>query len=295
MVKSTITTRRIHHVFSKSDWHGSRDNVGVDSECLQSNDWNVLPGPPTDDEIRRAAPVHLFPIARDLIREYVREPFQSVRDTGIRLEVKASYSYRVSIAHQNMPGEILVSGLSNQVSPITLPPRSKNLTRRVARAVNSAFSAIGLSAEPKPKRQYLEQLRGNEAHLSDKRLLGPKIRKLGVQVVVTPQGYDVFPSLPQAIDIVSVTITTELGKPAVVQASVPLCNATPELYPKALVLNGQLEIGFIALMDTEVVSQKQFILVDRRSYEHAVPSSYLAILKAMSLTANSILEKGHLK
>jgi hypothetical protein len=291
-IRSEISTVKLHKLYCRSNWLNPNAAMGCDGITLQEYRY-ALPVPTFEIEsLKNKLPPQLFPLARDLLEHSLRPRTDFQIDSGLKLEVQAFNVYRLELQQNGQPAVLLVGGLSNEIVPVQLPPRSKGLVSQVLRGMDSALNLVGLGTRSRAEREFLKLVEAGEIYITDTDLLGPALRNLGVQVEVSSVGYQI--TLEGKTLPISLGFVQESKEQILLRTTITLGQGDRENFPRALAINQYLETGFIGLVESEDRSRETFVLIDNRYYKNLEPERFLAVLQQLYREANAIIKEKRL-
>lgn len=274
-----------HHLYCQNEWISDDDKMALDSVLIQYHDWDNPYTGIEVAEIQRLIPDHLLKPAIDGVRESLTPPSKSRRDTGVRLELRALYIYRVIVKQNGDRSEFFISGCSNRVTPSIFPRKLNTIGSRFIRLIGRMFEIARLIPENTDELDYVEGVNSGDIHLSDSMLMAQTLREMGATVHLTTDGYDVLmggEAEDQDADYaINISFDYRHENELVVHSSILLGAANRNNFPNALNLNQTITVGFIGLVEEKERLLENFVLVDRRDYSTLSPFHFFYLLKQL--------------
>jgi hypothetical protein len=270
-----------HHLHCKDGWVDPGSELATDLMILRSEKSfntarNVKP-----EMLRSLFPENLRLDAIRISREVAEEKADDSWDLGIRYELRAGYVYHVFANHLHSNTELVVSGCSNSVTVLVPPDQPKGLFKKLGRKISTL-----LSGDQVRNSAHVDAVRAGEAFLSDSALIGPSLRKQGLEVSLNPDGYDVVvPDFLEDSNHATVSFRFDASGNITLHCSVLLGDADRDCFPEALMLSNKLPIGNIALQELNGGNIEHFVIVNLQPYVTTSPPHLAYLLRLMLSTA----------
>jgi hypothetical protein len=279
-----------HHLYSKPGWIDPTSELATDLMILRSETVTGSARGVTVEKLRSVYPENLRQDAVRIIRAVAEEKTNSSWDLGTSYELRAGYVYHVVADHLNENSELIVSGCSNSVTVLKAPKQSKSLFKKVGRGI------VGLLSGDQVKNSaHVKDVRAGKVFLSDEALIGPALRRLGLEVSLNPDGYDVvLPNSPKGFDRVSINFIFDVAGNITLHCSVPLGEADRDCFPEALMLCNKLPVGQIALQELNNGTVERFVLVHCQPYATTSTLHLSHLLRRLLSTAFQIRKSKYL-
>jgi hypothetical protein len=220
-------------------------------------------------------------------RSMAKEETKTDWDLGTKFELRYGYIYHVVVEHMKQQSELFVSGCSNSVTLFKAAEQPRGLGK-LKRGLMGFVEPPG-SGGQSTNHEHIEAFRAGEAFLADINLIGPGMRKYGVGVSLTPDGYEVtIPNAPVGHNKVLVNFNYDAAGNIVLHSTITLGEADRDCFSEALSLCSNLPVGQIAMQAFNGGALERFSLVDRQVYATSSAPHLAYLLRRMASTAYQI-------
>ena len=229
-----------------------------------------------------------FPIQADVGRILAEIPTSENtserRLTGVRLEVLASHAFQVGFEYKARQYNACVGAANDKVFPCSMPTEKKGALPFIARSLNAFWNGKPRSLRESLSKQFYSFAASRLIHFSDDRcIVPPASRILSARLRIVEGGYEL--RLPSA-DPNLTQPPFHIGLDVDEFSELALCTrmiigpAHRDAFPKAMMLNRQLEFGRICVSELNGVDT--FCLIDCRAYSTLHEAHYAKIIRVMA-------------
>ena len=270
-----------HHLYCKDGWVDPTSELATDLMILRAENLTENARNVKVESLRSLLPDNLRQDAIRIGREIAAQKTYDSWDIGVCYELRVGYVYHVVANHLHTNTELVVSGCSNSVTVLVPPEQPRGLFKKLGRKMSSL-----MSGDQVRNSEHVDSVRAGDAFFSDSALIGPALRKHGLQVSLNPDGYDVvIPDFIEGANQAQVNFSFDAAGRVTLHCSVLLGEADRDFFPEALMLSNKLPVGNIALQELNGGNIERFVLVNRQPYSNTSPPHLAYLLRLMLSTA----------
>ncbi|GEM_PF-2120873 len=275
----TVTrTQTFHQLVCRNEWVDDDHKVAIDSVLLRYYDW-AEPERFRVQDSRKLVPDCLSKPAGKIIESLNLTPGEDELATGLRIQIQASYVYHVEVTHDGRVADFFVSGCSNTVTPRKVKRREQSVLSRVTdKYVVSQEESL-----------YARAVSEGEIFLTDRRCLGLELRRLGIPLEVTDEGY-CLPADGFGGAEIRIGIGYDRSNQQILRTSIDLVAADRSRFPEYMAASQSLLIGTLGLLERNNRTFERIVLVDSRFYQTVSPAALQGILELMRKEAWRLVE-----
>lgn len=276
----TVThTETYHHLVCRNGWVDDDHPVATDAVILRHRDW---PDPQlaSSDDTRIVLPDLLYSAARATIDSARRKPSGTQQDTGMRLEVRASYLYHVEVSHEGSISDFFIRGCSNTVAPLSVKRRKKGL-------LGNLTDHYVVTAE---EREYADAVSAGSTFLTDFRGLGEDLLQRDIEIETSDTGYVIPQHQVSNSAEIGIHFDYDQSGQQVIRTTIELGPAERNRLPEYLASNQLLSIGTLGLLEKNNRTVERLILVDSRYFASLSLSTFHHVVQQMAVQSQELIE-----
>lgn len=278
-LETATHTETYHRLVCRNGWVDEDHSVAKDAVLLRHHDWSD-PQLISSTDTRAICPDVLVGAATTTINSAKREASDCHRDTGMRLEVRASFIYHVEVLHEGQVSDFFVRGCSNTVTSRKVRKKQKNLLGRLSEKY----------VVTDEERAYAEAVAQGRTFLTDTRGLGDDLRQREIELEISDTGYVIPEDELANPHEIRLNFEYDRSNQPVLRTTIDLGAAERHRFPEYMAANQLLSIGMLGLLERNNRTSERLVLVDSRFYESMSAEAYFNALELMSFEAQRLID-----
>lgn len=276
----TLTETDVYHrLLCRNGWVDDDHEVAVDGVFIRSRDWSH-PEQLSEVETHGLLPDCLAGASKICLKSVDFSSSSSEQNTGLRVELRASYVYYLETLQKKAVSDFFVSGCSNTVTPRKVARRKLGLLGRIT-------DKFTVSSE---EREHVHLVNAGEAFLTDVSGLGSALRKLGLNLHVSDTGYIIPADTYSSSAEIQIHFQYDNLDQPIIRTTIELGAADRHRFPEYMVTSQTLSLGTIGVLERHNRAVERLVLVDSRYYASMSFTAYHYVLRLMAHDSRNLIE-----
>jgi len=274
----TLTKTSVYHrLVCRNGWVDDGHEVAVDGVTIRVREW-PHPQQLSSKEVQELLPDCLSGASKVCLNSVDLSSSHSEQNTGIRLELQASYAYHVETLQKSENSDFFVTGCSNTVTP-----------RKVTRRRRGFFSRFTDKYTVSPEEQeHVRSVISGRVFLTDTLGLSHELHRLGTRPKVSDTGY-IVPCNTNTNQVeIQIHFEYDQANLPIVRAVIDIGNADRHRFPEYMAISQTLAMGILALREQNKGTIERLVLVDSRFYNSTAIKTYHSVLKLLASDAEQL-------
>lgn len=270
-----------HRLFCEQELLNEKDEVALDSLELRFRDWR-FPEEVRPEELQAFLPDCLAGAVKRCLSELDLSSRIDEQCTGLRLQLAASYVYRVQSDHKGKQSEFLVFGCGNTVV-------AKSIVRRKRRWFHRLIDKFEVTDE---EMDHARAVAAGSLYLNDWAGFGREFAVAGIKATVGERGYEILSDDEPETPVAHILFDYDSDSQLLIRTLIEYGVADRELLPAYLTRSQFLSIGLIGLHERMKRSVENAILVDSRPYLMTTFREYRVLLRLLLADFRNLKKNG---